>query len=126
MVTATDGDQDRDVLRLKDLLYRLRPGDQIEVTTFHDEYWREGRNMTVRAIVEKRLPHDDELYHQVHAKGEQQGEEDGFYVLMPEKPTGEKEKGANPAPEVYHHTQNPNAEYEERTKGRIIGITLSA
>jgi hypothetical protein len=116
---------DRGVEQIKDLLYRLRPGDTIVVTSNKD--WHDGREMTVEAMMREKPPTYDKKYFRVRARGPRQAKNDesGYYVLMPEKPTGKSEKGHHPAPEVYHHSPDPEADHIETTKGAILQITLT-
>lgn len=114
---------DRDAEQIKDLLYRLRPGDTIVVTS--NQNLSDGREMTVEAVVREKPPGYDEPYYRVRARTSQQArdEESGYYVLMAEKPD---DKGNAPVPEVYHHSPNPEAKNIETTKGAILALTLTA
>lgn len=113
----------RDAEQIKDLLYRLHPGDRITVTS--NQNLSDGREMTVEAVVREKPPGYDEEYYRIRARTSQQSQDDesGYYVLMTEKPDG---KGNNPVPEVYHHSPNPEAKNIETTKGAITLLTLTA
>ncbi|WP_207586791.1 hypothetical protein [Halomontanus rarus] len=124
MVQETDLDRDRDAIR--ELLYRLRPGDEVAVAT--NASWSGGRDgtrkMRIETVTLETSPADGEEYYRIYGKGkrQRQQEESGSYVLMPEKPSG---KGNHPAPEGYHRTPNSDAEYQETTGGAITGIEVS-
>jgi hypothetical protein len=114
---------DRDAEQIKDLLYRLRPGDTIVVTS--NQNLSDGREMTVETVTREKSPSYDEPYYRIRARTFQQAQDDesGYYVLMAEKPDG---KGNNPVPEVYHHSPNPEVKNIETTKGAITLLTLTA
>jgi len=122
---ATESDLDRDRAGIRELLYRLRPGDKVAVTT--NRGWSGGsdsaRKMRVEKIALEPLPEANDDYYRIFAKGERQRtrDESGSYVLMPEKPAG---KGNHQAPEGYHRSADPDAEYRERTGGAITEIKI--
>jgi hypothetical protein len=113
---------DRDVDAIRDLLYRLRPGDEVAVTT--NASWSEPRKMRVQKVVLESSSTDGEEYYRVYGQGKrmQTQENSGSYVLMPEKPSG---KGTHPAPEGYHRTPNSDADYRETTGGAIVKLELT-
>jgi hypothetical protein len=116
-------ERDRDGIR--ELLYRLRPGDEVAVATHRG--WSGGsesaRTMRIEKVVLEPLSDGGEEYYRIFGKGRQQQNRDGSgsYVLMPEKPAG---KGNHPAPEAYHRSSDPDADYRERTGGAITGLEL--
>ena len=113
----------RDAEQIRGLLYRLRPDDQVAVTS--NQNLSDGREMTIETVTRENPPEYDEKYYRVRARTSQQSQngESGYYVLMAEKPEG---KGNSPAPEVYHHSPNPEAKNTETTKGAITLLTLTA
>lgn len=109
--------------RLVNLLYRLRPGDDVVVTTTSGTAWSEGRSMQVRKILLQRMSSGDE-YYCILAKGPRMDADGGGgYILMPEKP----DQGLHTAPEGWHY--NADADLTSisdwNTGGPIINLELS-
>jgi len=117
MVNESDLDRNRN--RIETILYRLRPVDEITVRPNEGSAWSDGRAMRIWKVVMESLD-DGEQYYRIYGKGPRM--KDGNYVLMVEKPP---EKGAHPAPEGYHQTPNPDADYREKTGGAIASIRFS-
>lgn len=115
-------DINRNRKRLVDLLYRLRPGDDVVVTTTSGTTWSDGRSMQVRKILLQRMSSGDE-YYCILAKGPRMDADGGGYILMPQKP----DRGLHAAPEGWYYNADTDltSVSDWATGGPIVDLEIS-
>ncbi|UWG47424.1 hypothetical protein HSRCO_1137 [Halanaeroarchaeum sp. HSR-CO] len=105
-------DDDIDSEKVKQLLTRLRPGDDISYkTTQRDE-----------ATVRVKSTSIEDGYYRIYLEGPEGGE----YLIMREKPEG---MGNSPAPEAFWVNPEPNEgnnPYELVTRGSVLSLSIFA